>query len=66
MQKIVQCSLQPILERFKNVNSNNNSYANVDQLAFAMINVYSEVSQFRNCFSNNLSENSINTQEKLF
>lgn len=49
MQKIVQCSLTPVLERFKNIsnsNSNNNNYANVDQLAFAMINVYSEVSQF--------------------
>lgn len=48
MQKIVQCTLTPILEGFKNVSSNNN-YANVDQLAFAMINVYSEVSQFINC-----------------
>lgn len=49
MQKIVQCLLTPILDKFKNgTNSTGNGSVNVDQLAIAMINVYSEVSQFIN------------------
>lgn len=40
MQKIVQCLLTPIFDKFKNITNS----ANIDQLAVAMINVYTEVS----------------------
>lgn len=40
MQKIVQCMLSPVLNKFDNMNVNEN----MNQLAESMINVYSEVS----------------------
>lgn len=51
MQKIVQCLLTPVFDKFKNIHTNTTtSNNNADQLAVAMINVYSEVSQFREFF----------------
>lgn len=42
MQKIVQCMLSPVLNKFDNMNENEN----LVQLAESMINVYTEVSSY--------------------